>query len=178
MRRITLSALAVVAVALVFVLGIGATVLGAPPQRQTPNTKRQTPSRASLRTHPLEGCNTAACDKRVLARDHLRAVAQRKREAVVRARELAAFSSATASWFEDPPGTTAGPHQSNGFAALIYGAAWGLPVRFCYRGRCAVGHLEDHGPYVSGRTFDLGSDLRNALGFDGVDVVRYAVLKR
>lgn len=88
------------------------------------------------------------------------------------------MSSATASWFDDPPGTTAGPHQSNGFAALIYGSAWGLPVRFCFRARCAVGHLEDHGPYVGGRTFDLGSNLRSALGFDGVGTVSYVVLRR
>lgn len=176
MKRIILSAIAVTALALSFVLDSGAEPPTTTPALFTNHEVGTTNHEA--RTHPVEGCNTPTCDRRVLARDHLRAVAQRKARARAQARALGLMSSATASWFDDPPGTTAGPHQSNGFAALIYGSNWGLAVRFCYRGRCAVGHLEDHGPYVSGRTFDLGSNLRAALGFDGVDSVRYVVLRR
>jgi hypothetical protein len=71
---------------------------------------------------------------------------------------------ALASWYEDAGQTASGRHYEYGFAALIFGSRWGTRVEFEYRGRRVVGSLDDHGPYVSGRTFDLGPNLKGALG--------------
>jgi len=70
---------------------------------------------------------------------------------------------ALASWYDDTGATASGRHYPHGFASLMFGSQWGRRVRFCYRGRCAVGRLDDHGPYVSGRGFDLNASLRYAL---------------
>lgn len=70
---------------------------------------------------------------------------------------------ALASWYDDAGATASGAHYTYGFAALIFGSDWGHRVRFCHLGRCVVGRLDDHGPYVGGRTFDLNSALRAAL---------------
>lgn len=71
---------------------------------------------------------------------------------------------ALASWYDDAGATASGRHYTYGFAALIFGSDWGHRVRMCHLGRCAVGRLDDHGPYVGGRTFDLNPALRDALG--------------
>lgn len=71
---------------------------------------------------------------------------------------------ALASWYDDYYGETAsGRRYRMGFASLLFGSRWGYRVDFCYRGRCVVGRLDDHGPYVAGRQFDLSSRLRAAL---------------
>jgi hypothetical protein len=73
------------------------------------------------------------------------------------------MQSALASWYDDAGSTASGAHYPYGFAALIFGSQWGKKVLFCYR-RCATGTLDDHGPYVGGRTFDLNPALKAALG--------------
>ena len=71
---------------------------------------------------------------------------------------------ALASWYDDYYGETAsGRRYQMGFASLLFGSQWGYRVEFCYRGRCVVGQLDDHGPYVTGRSFDLSARLRGAL---------------
>lgn len=73
------------------------------------------------------------------------------------------MTAALASWYDDSGTTASGVHYTYGFASLIFGSAWGRRVRFCHAGRCVVGRLDDHGPYVSGRTFDLNASLKAAL---------------
>lgn len=73
------------------------------------------------------------------------------------------LSSALASWYDDSGQTASGRHYTYGYASLIFGSAWGHRVRFCHAGRCVVGQLDDHGPYVSGRLFDLNPTLKAAL---------------
>jgi hypothetical protein len=51
----------------------------------------------------------------------------------------------------------------------------GTAVKFCYRGRCANGTMSDHGPYVSGRTFDLNVNLKQALACPDLCEVQYRV---
>lgn len=71
---------------------------------------------------------------------------------------------ALASWYDDSGTTASGVHYRYGFASLLFGSEWGHHVEFYYRGHRVTGRLDDHGPYVSGRTFDLNAALRAALG--------------
>jgi rare lipoprotein A (peptidoglycan hydrolase) len=47
----------------------------------------------------------------------------------------------------------------------------GTRVVFSYHGRTAVGIVDDRGPFVGGREWDLSGGLAAALGFNGVDTV-------
>jgi rare lipoprotein A (peptidoglycan hydrolase) len=51
----------------------------------------------------------------------------------------------------------------------------GTTVKFVYRGRTVVTRVIDRGPYVDGRAWDLTKAVSDALGFEGVGRVRYAV---
>lgn len=71
---------------------------------------------------------------------------------------------ALASWYDDSGTTASGVHYRYGYASLLFGGEWGHRVDFCYRDQCVTGQLDDHGPYVSGRLFDLSARLRAAVG--------------
>ena len=51
----------------------------------------------------------------------------------------------------------------------------GTTVKFVYHGHALVTQVIDRGPYVQGRAFDLTQAASEALGFEGVGRVRYAV---
>ena len=51
----------------------------------------------------------------------------------------------------------------------------GTTVKFVYHGHAVVTQVIDRGPYVKGRAFDLTQAASEALGFDGVGRLRYAV---
>lgn len=72
--------------------------------------------------------------------------------------------TALASWYEEH-GTGAcgvGDVQSGyRFASLFLRC--GTHVRFCHAGRCVTATMSDHGPYITGRTFDLNGPLKVAL---------------
>ncbi|HEX3042965.1 MAG TPA: septal ring lytic transglycosylase RlpA family protein [Solirubrobacterales bacterium] len=51
----------------------------------------------------------------------------------------------------------------------------GTTVKFVYHGREVVTQVIDRGPYVDGRAWDLTKAVSDALGFEGVGRVRYAV---
>jgi rare lipoprotein A (peptidoglycan hydrolase) len=51
----------------------------------------------------------------------------------------------------------------------------GTTVKFVYHGRSVVTQVIDRGPYVDGRAWDLTKAASDALGFEGVGRVRYAV---
>jgi rare lipoprotein A len=51
----------------------------------------------------------------------------------------------------------------------------GTAVKFVYHGHALVTQVIDRGPYVEGRAFDLTQAAGEALGFEGVGRVRYAV---
>jgi hypothetical protein len=75
------------------------------------------------------------------------------------------MQTALASWYAEH-GTGAcgvGDVQSGyRFASLILPC--GARVRFCHGSTsCVTAVMSDHGPYVSGRTFDLNANLRDAL---------------
>jgi hypothetical protein len=85
------------------------------------------------------------------------------------------YSVSLASWYDDSGTTASGIHYRYGYAALIFGSQWGKRVQFCYN-TCVVGRLDDHGPYVGGRTFDLNWALKNTVGCPDLCKVRWRAL--
>jgi hypothetical protein len=84
------------------------------------------------------------------------------------------LQTAVASWYAEHGAGACGlgPDVQSGyrFASLILRC--GTQIRICYRG-CVVATMADHGPYVSGRTFDLNVGLRAAIGCPDLCVVRW-----
>lgn len=87
----------------------------------------------------------------------------------------APMATAIASWYDEPGPGACGTGAQTGlhFASLILQC--GTRVRFCYAG-CAIGTMADHGPYVTGRTFDLNVNLRNAINCTDLCPVRWRVI--
>jgi rare lipoprotein A (peptidoglycan hydrolase) len=54
---------------------------------------------------------------------------------------------------------------------------FGTKIEFSYKGRTCIAVVQDRGPYVSGRTFDLGPGTAKALGFSGVGTVKWRIVK-
>lgn len=111
---------------------------------------------------------------RRIMRDRARKLEEFQRKEA--AAEQAEMRPALASWYGDH-GTGAcgvGDVQSGyRFASLFLRC--GTAVKFCYRGRCVEGIMSDHGPYVSGRTFDLNANLKAALGCSDLCSLTYRV---
>ncbi len=89
------------------------------------------------------------------------------------------MNSAFVSWYNDAGTTASGTHSYYGFATCGSGGgpclAFGTRVEFCDNG-CIVGVADDHGPYVSGRMFDLNQNIAAAIGFAGLGTVQYRIL--
>jgi rare lipoprotein A (peptidoglycan hydrolase) len=51
----------------------------------------------------------------------------------------------------------------------------GTPVKFVWHGHAIVAPVIDRGPYVKGRAWDLTSAAAEALEFEGIGQIRYAV---
>jgi rare lipoprotein A (peptidoglycan hydrolase) len=89
------------------------------------------------------------------------------------------FKSAGASWYG--PGLY-GNRTACGqtLRATTIGVAHrnlpcGTMVKFVYQGHAVVAPVIDRGPYVKGRAWDLTAAASEALEFEGVGMVRYAV---
>ena len=54
--------------------------------------------------------------------------------------------------------------------------AFGTRIEFRYKGRTCVAVVQDRGPFIAGRTFDLGPGTAQALGFSGVGTVEWRVI--
>lgn len=68
-----------------------------------------------------------------------------------------------ASWFDDSGATACGTHYTYGFASLFLPCGATVTMRGP-SGALVRATMEDHGPYVGGRTFDLNPGLKAALG--------------
>lgn len=55
---------------------------------------------------------------------------------------------------------------------------FGTRIEFEFEGRKAIAVVNDRGPFTPGRVFDLGPGTAKALGFGGVQTVRYRILGR
>ena len=87
------------------------------------------------------------------------------------------MAEAVASWYDYAGSTASGIRYEYGFASLMFGSRWGTRVLFCHAGHCVVGQLDDHGPYITGRSFDLWPSLRDALHCPDLCTVAYRVLR-
>jgi rare lipoprotein A len=83
--------------------------------------------------------------------------------------KLTVFRESLASWFQDAGGTACGFHATYGVANKVLPC--GTKVTFRYGGRQVTATVEDRGPYVGGREWDLNQNAAAALGFGGVGMV-------
>lgn len=79
-----------------------------------------------------------------------------------------AMQSAVASYYDlTGDGACGAPAQSGyAFASLILPC--GARIVICNGSTCVTATMNDHGPYVAGRTFDLNVPLKDALGCGGI----------
>lgn len=104
--------------------------------------------------HPHDpGCRTRACDERVD-----RWWAAHHAEGVSEGEEVGA------SWYYDEGSTACGYHAEPGVANKTLPC--GTRVRIC-SARCATLTVDDRGPYVEGRVFDLSVQAREAVAYPG-----------
>ena len=89
------------------------------------------------------------------------------------------FRSAGASWYG--PGlwgrkTACGQTLRPGTLGVAHRSLpCGTTVKFVYHGHSLITQVIDRGPYVKGRAWDLTAAASEALEFEGVGMVRYAV---
>ncbi len=89
---------------------------------------------------------------------------------------------ARASWYG--PGfygrrTASGAVLTQGMMNVAHKSLpFGTRIEFEFNGRSCVAVVNDRGPFIAGRVFDLGPGTAAALGFGGVHNVRYRILGR
>jgi rare lipoprotein A len=83
--------------------------------------------------------------------------------------ELTVYREAGASWYNDGGNTACGFHAHYGVANRTLPC--GTTVAFRYNGRSVTAIVDDRGPYVGGRDWDLNQNTAAALGFAGVGTV-------
>ena len=89
--------------------------------------------------------------------------------AAVRAGNMTVYRLAEASWYNDGGQTACGFHAYLGVANRTLPC--GTTVSFRYNGRSVTATVDDRGPYVGGRDWDLNQNTAAALGFGGVGTV-------
>jgi rare lipoprotein A len=89
--------------------------------------------------------------------------------AAVRAGDMTVYRLAEASWYVDAGQTACGFHAGLGVANRTLPC--GTTVSFRYNGRSVTATVDDRGPYVGGRDWDLNQNTAAALGFGGVGTV-------
>jgi rare lipoprotein A len=82
---------------------------------------------------------------------------------------LTAYRQSLASWYDDSGSTACGFHAYYGVANKALPC--GTNVTFHYGGHTVTAVVDDRGPYVGGREWDLNQNTAGALGFGGVDTV-------
>ncbi|MGI8506193.1 MAG: septal ring lytic transglycosylase RlpA family protein [Solirubrobacteraceae bacterium] len=83
--------------------------------------------------------------------------------------QLTVYSQSLASWYDDAGNTACGFHAGLGVANRSLPC--GTKVRLRYGGRSVTATVDDRGPYVGGRDWDLNQNTAAALGFGGVGTV-------
>lgn len=83
--------------------------------------------------------------------------------------QLGVFQQAVASWYDDAGGTACGYHTHYGVANKTLPC--GTQVTFRLGGRSVTATVDDRGPFIPGRTWDLNQNTAAALGFSGVETI-------
>lgn len=84
----------------------------------------------------------------------------------MRAGTVTVFTQGVASWYQDGGATACGFHATYGVANLSLPC--GTKVTFLYNGHRVTATVDDRGPYVSGREWDLNQNVAGVLGMHGV----------
>jgi hypothetical protein len=82
---------------------------------------------------------------------------------------MTVYQQSLASWYQDGGSTACGFHAGLGVANKSLPC--GTKVRFRHAGHTVTATVDDRGPYVGGREWDLNQNTAAALGFDGVGTV-------
>lgn len=92
------------------------------------------------------------------------------------------WKKATASWYgpgfygrNTANGTTLTRSSMNVAHKTL---KFGTRIQFKYRNKLVIAIVNDRGPFVRGREFDLGPGTAKALGFDGVGTVSYRIINK
>jgi hypothetical protein len=83
--------------------------------------------------------------------------------------QMTVYREAGASWYDDGGNTACGFHAYYGVANRTLPC--GTKVALRYNGRSVTATVDDRGPYVGGRDWDLDQNTASALGFGGVGSV-------
>lgn len=83
--------------------------------------------------------------------------------------ELTVFQQTVVSWYNDAGSTACGFHAHFGVANRSLPC--GTQVTFLNGGRTVTATVDDRGPYVGGRDWDLNQNTAAALGFGGVGTI-------
>ena len=83
--------------------------------------------------------------------------------------QITVYRLAGASWYNDGGNTACGFHAPYGVANRTLPC--GTRVAFRYNGRSVTATVDDRGPFVGGRDWDLNQNTAAALGFGGVGTV-------
>ncbi|HET9094152.1 MAG TPA: septal ring lytic transglycosylase RlpA family protein [Solirubrobacteraceae bacterium] len=94
---------------------------------------------------------------------------RRERAASAAAGAIIALAPEVASWYDDAGDTACGFHATYGVASRTLPC--GTRVTLSYQGRTLVATVDDRGPYVYDRTFDLNQNTARYLGMWGVATV-------
>jgi rare lipoprotein A len=89
--------------------------------------------------------------------------------AVAHAGRSALYNAAAVSWYDDAGMTGCGFHAGYGVASRTLPC--GTRLTFVSGGRSVTATVDDRGPYVYDREFDLNQNTAAALGFSGVGTV-------
>ena len=87
--------------------------------------------------------------------------------------QIVGLEPTVASWYYDAGNTACGFHATYGVANKTLPC--GTKVTLSYGGRTVVATVDDRGPYVYGRSFDLNQTTSRYLGMDGVAQVLASV---
>jgi hypothetical protein len=90
-----------------------------------------------------------------------------------RAGSVAVFEQTVASWYNDAGSTACGFHAYYGVANRSLPC--GTHVTFVNGGRTVTATVDDRGPFVGGRDWDLNQNTAGALGFGGVGSLWYSL---
>jgi len=82
---------------------------------------------------------------------------------------LTVYQQSVASWYQDGGATGCGFHAGLGVANRSLPC--GTKVRIRYGGRSVTAVVDDRGPFVGGRDWDLNQNTAGALGFGGVGTI-------
>lgn len=83
------------------------------------------------------------------------------------------MQEAEVSWYDDSGSTACGTHYTLGVANKELPC--GTRVELC-AARCATATVDDRGPFVAGRLFDLNANTKAATGAADLGPVRWRVI--